>query len=290
MATMWRQSGPGVALLGAVLIAAALPARPGAAAETALALAGGIAATLNLPEGAAQPAPAVLMLHGFGSAKDEVGGMFARAAAALAERGIASLRIDFRGFGKSDGDTGAATLDGMLADARVALDALRAMEGIDPARLGLLGFSLGGGVAMLLAAEEKGGLRSLVTWSSVGDPDADFRALLGDATFARARAEGIVGLDLGWRTMALKAGFFDSLAGRDLKAAVAAYPVAFLAVVGDQDSLAAYGEGFLAAAGGSDKALAVIPGGDHIFHVLGPDQGLADDVIRRTAERFAATL
>jgi len=37
----------------------------------------------------------------FASSKDEVGNMYAREAKALAEKGIASLRIDFAGFGKA---------------------------------------------------------------------------------------------------------------------------------------------------------------------------------------------
>jgi hypothetical protein len=45
------------------------------------------------------------MLHRFGSSKDEVGDTCAREAEALADKGIASLRISFRSFGKSEGDT-----------------------------------------------------------------------------------------------------------------------------------------------------------------------------------------
>ena len=84
----------------ALPILAALIALPALADETLLTLDGGVAATLSMPDGAG-PFPAVLMLHGFGSSRDEVGGMYAAEAAALASAGIASLRIDFRGFGQS---------------------------------------------------------------------------------------------------------------------------------------------------------------------------------------------
>lgn len=51
-----------------------------------------------------------------------------------AAQGIGSLRIDFRGFGKSDGDTGAATVGGQIEDAEAAYNWLVAQPWVDPAR------------------------------------------------------------------------------------------------------------------------------------------------------------
>lgn len=259
------------------------------AGETVLTLDGGIAATLNLPEGATK-APVVLMLHGFGSSRDEVGGLYAREAAALADKGIASMRIDFAGFGKSDGDTGSTTVDGQLADAETALAALAATSGVDKSRIGVLGFSLGGGVAMLLAAKHPQEVKALATWSSVGDMHKDFLEELGQPAFDRAASEGIVGLDLGWRTIVLKKGFFDSLATHDLGAAIASFPGAYLSVTGDQDFSAAYAKGFVEASKAATKEAYSVAGGDHIYGVLGEDQTMADGVVAKTAEWFAKAL
>ena len=260
-----------------------------AAGETVLTLDGGIAATLNLPEGATK-APVVLMLHGFGSSRDEVGGLYAREAAALADKGIASMRIDFAGFGKSDGDTGSTTVDGQLADAETALAALAATSGVDKSRIGVLGFSLGGGVAMLLAAKHPQEVKALATWSSVGDMHKDFLEELGQPAFDRAASEGIVGLDLGWRTIVLKKGFFYSLATHDLGAAIASFPGAYLSVTGDQDFSAAYAKGFVEASKAATKEAYSVAGGDHIYGVLGEDQTMADGVVAKTAEWFAKAL
>ena len=123
------------------------------AAETSVTLEGGIAGTLNLPDGKSN-APAVVLLHGFGSSKDEVGGMYARVAKALADKGVASLRIDFRGFGKSDGDAGATSVDLQLEDAKLAVAFLAKTQGVDKSRIGTLGFSLGGAVAMLFGRRD----------------------------------------------------------------------------------------------------------------------------------------
>lgn len=259
------------------------------AGETVLTLENGVAATLNAPDGVAK-APAVLMLHGFGSSRDEVGDMYKREAAALAAKGIASLRIDFRGFGKSDGDTGATTVDGQLADAESALAYLKLVDGIDPARLGVLGFSLGGGVAIIAASRHADEVKSLATWSSVGDFHKDMLADVGQKAFDTANADGVVGLDLGWRTIVLKKAFFQSLDKFPLDTAIASYPGAYLAVAGSKDFSAAYVEKFVASAKGTPKEAAVMPGEDHIYHTLSDNQAGADAVISKTADWFAKTL
>jgi dipeptidyl aminopeptidase/acylaminoacyl peptidase len=123
------------------------------AGEKVVTLDNGVDATLNVPDGVAN-APAVLMLHGFGSQKNEVGDMYTREAKALADKGIASLRISFQGFGKSDGDTGSATFDQMVGDALAAGHYLAGVPGVDSHRLGILGFSLGGGVTLIATAKE----------------------------------------------------------------------------------------------------------------------------------------
>ena len=259
------------------------------AADIPMTLEGGISATLNMPD-STEPVAAVLLLHGFGSSKDEVGGMYARVATALAQKGIASLRIDFAGFGKSDGDTGSTTIDAQLAQAKAAFAVLKGTKGVDPNRMGVLGFSLGGGVATLLASGQPMEIKSLVTWSSVGDFQADMLGALGQKAFDRAKEDGVVGLDLGFRTIALKQSFFDSLGNYKLDDAISTYPGAYLTITGSKDFSAQYADRFIGLAKNATKEAMIIPEGDHIFGVLGPDQTMADGVIKKTAEWFAATL
>jgi pimeloyl-ACP methyl ester carboxylesterase len=249
----------------------------------------GVAGTLNRPAGV-DGAPVVLMLHGFGSSKDEVGGMYARLADALAARGVGSLRIDFRGFGKSDGDTGSTTVGAQVEDAVAAYEYLAGLDWVDPERIGVIGFSLGGGVSTVAAAEHPDFFKSMVTWSSVGDMVPDFIDSLSQEAFDTAAAKGVVGLDLGWRTIVLKQGFFESLAQYDLAQLITQYPGAYLAVAGDQDFSAAYAPGFVESAQADPKEVWIVPGGDHIFGVLTDDQTMADSVIERTAQWFAETL
>ncbi|MCB0039990.1 MAG: hypothetical protein KDE23_09930, partial [Caldilinea sp.] len=108
--------------------------------------------------------------------------------------------------------------------------------------------------------------------------------------FDTAAAKGVVGLDLGWRTIVLKQGFFESLGQYDLAQLITDYPGAYLAVAGDQDFSAAYAPGFVESAQADPKELWIVPGGDHIYGVLSDDQSMADSVIERTAQWFAETL
>lgn len=275
-----------LALAAGMIMAAPMFAGAG---ETAVTLDDGISGTLYIPDQTG-PVPAVLMLHGFASSKDEVGNMYAREAKALAEKGIASLRIDFPGFGKSEGDPGSMTIDQELDTAKMAFDALRKTDGIDPARIGLLGFSLGGGIATVLASNNASDVKSLVTWSSVGDFQNDFLNELGQKAFDRAKEDGIVGLDLGWRTIALKQAFFDSLAKYKVDDAIAAFPGAYLTIAGSKDFSAGYTDRFVGLSKSQTKEAFIVQDADHIYNVLGNDQTMANSVIKKTAEWFANTL
>jgi dienelactone hydrolase len=167
---------------------------------------------------------------------------------------------------------------------------LKANADVDNGRIGVLGFSLGGGVATLLASDRPNEVKSLVTWSSVGDFEQDFRTVLGDKAFDRAKEDGIVGLDLGWRTIALKQAFFDSLSKRKIDEAIASYPGAYLTITGSKDFSAAYSERFVGLAKNATKEVMMIPDGDHIFKALDQDQTMAKSVIDKTADWFSKTL
>lgn len=249
----------------------------------------GVSGTIHLPAGEG-PFPAVLMLHGFGSSKDEVGNMYGDLAAQLGAAGIASLRIDFQGFGKSDGDTGNTTIDGQVSDALNAAEWLNDQPWVDPERIGLQGFSLGGGDAIIAAAQRPDLFKSLATWSSVGDFNTDFSGEMYDSARALAAEYGVVGMDLGFRTIALRQAFFDSMNNYNLAELIATYPGAYYTIAGENDFSAAYAEAFADAAPGEPSRAWIVPGGDHIFGVLSGDPAMSQEVIASTVEWFVETL
>jgi uncharacterized protein len=109
--------------------------------------------------------PGILFLHGFTGDRMESHWLFVKCSRALERAGIASLRFDFFGSGESDGAFREASLGTEVADAHDAAAFLRREGGIDPERLGIVGLSLGGAVAALVAEPVRA--RALVLWSAV---------------------------------------------------------------------------------------------------------------------------
>lgn len=111
--------------------------------------------TLTLPENYTKQTPVVLMVTGSGQQnRDEElfeHKPFAVIADALARQGIASLRYDDRGWGDKSVNFADFTTDDFRQDAAAALPLLRKRFN----KVGILGHSEGGTIAMMLAAEGK---------------------------------------------------------------------------------------------------------------------------------------
>lgn len=112
--------------------------------------------------------PAILMCHGLAGDKTGKYRIYVILAKKLAELGIASLRIDFRGSGDSEGDFVDMTLESEISDAIKALEFLEKDPRIDTTRLGIFGRSVGGSVG-LMAARRHNNIKSLVTWAPLSD-------------------------------------------------------------------------------------------------------------------------
>ncbi len=113
-----------------------------------------LAGTLTIPPGAGPFAAAVMITGSGPQDRDEtiVGHKpFLVIADYLARNGIAVLRCDDRGTGKSSGSFEGATTADFATDALAAMQYLATVEGIDARRVGLIGHSEGGVVAPMVA-------------------------------------------------------------------------------------------------------------------------------------------
>lgn len=112
----------------------------------------------TLATGGSTPGPAALLISGSGpidrdsNAKRLKLGVMGQFAARLSEAGITSLRYDKRGVAQSQGEYLAAGMHDNIADARAALDVLRARPEVDPDRIFVVGHSEGALIASELGA------------------------------------------------------------------------------------------------------------------------------------------
>ena len=111
--------------------------------------------TLVLPEGYTRATPVLIMVTGSGQQnRDEElfeHKPFAVIADALARAGIATLRYDDRGFDGYEGNINDCTTEDFKNDALAGIELLRTRFD----RVGVLGHSEGGTIALMLAAEQK---------------------------------------------------------------------------------------------------------------------------------------
>jgi hypothetical protein len=115
-----------------------------------------LAGTLTVPQGNG-PFPAVIMISGSGPQDRDETLMghkpFWVIADALTRRGIAVLRFDDRGVGKSTGNHGLATSADFATDVNAGITFLKTRKEINTKAIGLAGHSEGGLIAPMVAAE-----------------------------------------------------------------------------------------------------------------------------------------
>jgi uncharacterized protein len=257
-----------------------------------------VVGTLALPEGAT-PGPVVLMLHGFTGSRDELGiegtdeGVFSRTARLWAERGLSSLRIDFRGSGDSDGAWEDTTFTGQITDALAAVEWLASDPRVDPERIMVLGWSQGGLVASATAAGDPR-VRTLALWAPVAHPAVSYPALFGQETVAAGLASGgePVDVTLSWGAeIELRTGFFEELYTVDPLVKISRYSGPLLVIVGTRDTVVApqplAGQAYIANHEGDEELIVLDT--DHVFDAFtGPE--MVDEMALWTLAWFHQTL
>ena len=108
---------------------------------------------LHLPQGRG-PFPSVVVCHPhplYGG--NMLNNIVVTICQALSQQSIAAFRFNFRGVGNSGGEFGEGITE--QEDVKAALDFLSATPDIDTARIGLVGYSFGAGVALPVALQDE---------------------------------------------------------------------------------------------------------------------------------------
>jgi pimeloyl-ACP methyl ester carboxylesterase len=238
---------------------------------------------LRLPEGDG-PHPVVVVCHGFKGFKDW--GFHPWLGERLAAAGLAAVHFNFsrNGVRVPDGDIEDLdafrknTLSIERDDLDTVLDAVlagRLDSSLDPSRLGLMGHSRGGGIA-LLGASERPEVKALATWAAV----SHFDRIADEATLAEWRRTGVYEVVNARTGQILPMGleFLDDVLGNrsrlGLLSAARRLASGWLVAHGTADETVPFAEaGELVAASGGSARLAAIDGAGHTFGAVHPFAG-----------------
>ncbi len=242
--------------------------------------------------------PLVVIAHGHGGSREE-GGSFPRVAAELAALGVASIRMDFPGCGDSTESFAENNLSNMLLDLQAARVFAEGQIDVDAARVGLLGYSMGGRLVALLS-EIDPSYQVMATWApavssgaereqtAFGSPD-EYSAMK-----KQALEEGSFVYTTRWGTeLELGAQWFTDMEESFPQAALAKFSGPLLVVYGDADdsvppSVSAAAAN--AATNSSEVVSVVIPTAKHGLGFYTNRPEIADQVVEATVNFLAERL
>ena len=256
-----------------------------------------IPAVFTLPEGDGK-FPAVVMMHGTNSQKDEMMGSYIRLAKHLAENGIASIRFDFVGYGESMESFADYNYTNAVKDAVVCKEYLQAQSYIDPDRIGVVGWSQGGSIALQTAGKNPD-IKSVVTWAGA----YDMRSLVSEDAYADAKKKGYTAVMHNHMKMPIRLGlsWMDEVLATNVLEVFSHSAAPILAIHGDEDPIVPYktAEEIVAVSKNPRSRVLTMKGHGHIFGLIAyrdeegrpvPDYTGIDQVITYTTEFFSQTL
>ncbi|HET9708113.1 MAG TPA: alpha/beta fold hydrolase [Gemmatimonadales bacterium] len=245
--------------------------------------------------------PAVVICHGFKGFKDW--GFFPVAADRLAQAGFAAVTFNFSGSGVGEpGDSfnepdrfRHATYSNGLRDLTGVLAELRGGGlGVQPTAIGVLGHSMGGGLAALQTAADPG-ITALVTWSATARLGRLWRREQ-IPEWRRSGALEIVNQRTGER-LPLATDILDDLERNaerlDVLAAAATVRAPWLVVHGDADESVPSSDARDLVARAPQSRLLMVPNAGHTFGIKHPWGGSTpqfDQVLEASVDWFSRHL
>ena len=196
---------------------------------------------LRFPHKIQKPLPAIVLLHGFTSNKNEdtiIGknvGMFQYTAQRFSEAGFITLRFDFRGHGESDGDFKELTISNLISDALAAINFITSQKKVNQEQIGVLGQSLGGLTAACVGCRNNH-IKSISLWNAPPYPFETFVSLMGWESVRKVFVKDHITFN--WEDkgrFTLKAEFFNDLIKISPLVEISKFNGSLLVVVGKND-------------------------------------------------------
>ena len=220
---------------------------------------GKLSAVIQTPDGLSK-FPMVIICHGFTGTKNEF--LHVELAEDLEAAGIASIRFDFNGHGKSEGNFQDMTVLNEIEDAKKVYEYVRDMRGVTS--VSIAGHSQGGVVAGMLAGE-------------LGAKDIKALVLMAPAAVLRdnARAGELFGLNYDaknppeyveiFRGLKLGRNYIKTAQNLPIYETAAKYKGAAFIIHGTGDNIVHYGYGLRFHDIYKNSNIELLPGFDHGF-------------------------
>jgi dienelactone hydrolase len=252
---------------------------------------------IHVPEVGNDRVPVIIFLHGFKGFKDW--GHFPLVCEFLARSGFAAARFNFSWNGTSPEKPdefcepeqfGRNTFSRELDDLDMVIENLwwtiSMQKRIDPARLGLLGHSRGGGTALLQAARDPR-IKAVATWGGL----CDFERRINTPELAEWKSKGVTEI-INTRTgevlplyIDLYNDFYEKKSLLDIQAATKKIQIPQLIVHGTKDEAVPLSEAEALKIWNPFAEFAEIHGGDHTFGGKHPwtEKNLPEDTLKALA-------
>lgn len=228
-----------------------------------------VPATVVVPDGAG-PFPAVVMNHGHGGGRQEGGG-FEKLAKALADAGIMTIRMDFPGTGDSKESFTEGYLSNMISDSNASLAYMLANFPADKDKLGILGYSMGGRIALTIAQTPDNPYKAVGLLAPSADPgkglllffagsEEKYEALYAEASTDKGYADYTT---IYGQQQKLSKKWFDELLDSSPLDGIGAYKGPMLVVHGDKDEVIKQSEIDHVVAAYPAASVVTVPDADH---------------------------
>ncbi len=237
--------------------------------------------------------PLVVMAHGHGGSKDENGG-FTAIADSLAKNGIASIRMDFSGCGESTESFTENRLKNMLEDIKNARDFMLTKNNINPNKVALFGYSMGGRLAMMTSGVDSS-YKAVGLLAPAAHNGNDLLAgLFGDKVeeyYDKASKGGYFDYTTIYgQEQKISKGFMDDLKNSDAISDFSKFKGRVLVMYGDKDTVVNPLISLAAAGSVSNNAKSVqthmVKGADHGYGFYSDEVSIKNDVVNTTTQFY----
>lgn len=225
--------------------------------------------------------PLVVMMHGSASNKDEVNNGYVDMANSLIKNGISSIRFDFIGTGDSKVNYLHYTITTATNDANKVIEYARNLTNN---KIGLLGWSQGGSVALLVGENKE--ISTIVTWAGALD-------LFDEKGYKASEKEGFVEKTFEWRSpLKYSHQWYEEVKNLDFKKELEEVKVPVLAIAGLEDDVVnhKYADKIVSLVSNKESKVLKIKNADHIFYTFDSKKSKIKELIDKTTKWYVEKL